>query len=117
MDMLGPLQLKIMNYLWDGHAPQTAQDIADYLNERGSKHVTSTITTVLLSLEKRKLVYRQRNGHAYVYESFSGGRTEYRLAVLHYIIHDVYESHAGLLYANLSQILEPEKWATSQSHS
>src|SRR5271170_3180560 len=97
MDMLGPLQLKIMNYLWDGHAPQTAQDIADYLNERGSKHVTSTITTVLLSLEKRKLVYRQRNGHAYVYESFSGGRTEYRLAVLHYIIHDVYESHAGLL--------------------
>jgi predicted transcriptional regulator len=110
MDILGPLQLKIMNHLWDINNPQTgqsgltAQDIADYLNEKGSKYGSTTISSVMATLEARNLVTRKKVGRSFIFESMPNGAHDYRLALMRYVVFDVYGANADGVFATLLEV-------------
>jgi predicted transcriptional regulator len=106
MDLLGPLQLKIMNIFWANYAPFTAQEIADSLNGAGTKYASTTITTVLVSLLEKNLVNRTKLSHSFVYEAIDGSKRIYRIAVLRNLIDDVYNNDLQELYTNLTEIAE-----------
>jgi predicted transcriptional regulator len=64
---LGPLELRIMQDVWD-HGPSTVNDVLDRLNDsRGRSLVYNTVMSTLARLADKGYLKRHREGRAYVY--------------------------------------------------
>jgi predicted transcriptional regulator len=82
---LGPLQQRVLEYVWDNPGV-TARGCLEALNAEGGKqYAYTTIKTVLDSLCKRKLVARRRSKTAYHFTAR--------------------QSQSGLLTQNLRELL------------
>ena len=66
MELIGPLQLRIMLYLWE-KGPSTVHAVVDHLNaEPGSKRVRyTTASTVIASLEARQICSHAQVGRQF----------------------------------------------------
>ena len=68
MDMIGPLQLRCMHYIWKA-GPSTVHQVHDALcKEKGApKLAYTTILTVMRNLARRKILDQKPNGRSHIF--------------------------------------------------
>jgi predicted transcriptional regulator len=66
---LGELERAVMEVLWDRGTPVLVRDVVQALAARRLAY--TTVLTVLDRLEKKKVVWRRRDGRAWRYEAVS----------------------------------------------
>ena len=65
-DLLGPLESAVMDRLWK-RGPATVRDVVDDLRSRDLAY--TTVMTVMVRLQAKGLLARDRNGKTYVYRA------------------------------------------------
>lgn len=68
--LLGTLELEIMELMWVGGGPMTVRDLLEQINEsRDPKLAYTTVMTVASRLAEKGALHRRREGRGYLYET------------------------------------------------
>lgn len=68
--ILGPLEAKVVEVLWDLDRPVAVREVLDRLNDTSeSKLAYTTIMTVMSRLAEKGVLERKAQGRGYVYEA------------------------------------------------
>lgn len=96
MASLGELERAVMDLLWAGHEPATANTLRDRLarsteahgdaaGHEGKELAVTTVLTVLSRLEKKGLVERERGTRPHRYQAVSS-REEHTAELMHEVL-------------------------------
>lgn len=91
MEAIGPLQLRVMHYIWN-HGPSTVHDVHDALNaETGApKLAYTTILTVMRNLARREILDQRPNGRSHIFEPLID-EMSYKLGILEQVRDDLFK--------------------------
>ena len=103
--MLGSLQEKIMNILWEAKAPLKP---ADVLAKLCDKHAYTTVMTILKRLEAKKILKRKMEGKAFVYTPVTD-RNDFVEANLKDIYGNLVGSYGKAAIANFVDVIKNNK--------
>lgn len=108
MEAIGPLQLRVMHYIWK-HGPSTVHAVHDALNgEPGAvKLAYTTILTVMRNLARRKILNQKASGRSHVFEPLIDEDT-YKLGILRQVRKDLFAGDVKRLLNYLSRDEEIE---------
>lgn len=103
MEAIGPLQLRVMHYIWK-HGPSTVHSVHDALNaEPGApKLAYTTILTVMRNLARRKVLNQKATGRSHVFEPLIDEDT-YKLGMLRQVRRDLFGGDVTRLLAYLAR--------------
>ena len=90
MEAIGPLQLRVMHYIWE-NGPSTVHAVHDSLNaEPGApKLAYTTILTVMRNLAKRKVLDQKPAGRSHMFEPLVDEQT-YKMGILRSVRKDLF---------------------------
>ena len=90
MEAIGPLQLRVMHFIWDNGA-STVHDVHQALNqEAGAPQLAyTTILTVMRNLARRKILNQKPSGRSHIFEPLIDEET-YKLGLLQQIREDLF---------------------------
>ena len=95
---LGPLQLKVMELVWQ-MAPTTVPEVHEVL-AKSRKIAYTTVLTTMRSLERRGIVRHDESGKAYVYHPLVS-RDEYTASSVNRLVEDLFEGEQEKLLCHL----------------
>lgn len=103
MEAIGPLQLRVMHYIWK-HGPSTVHLVHDALNaEPGAvKLAYTTILTVMRNLGRRKILNQKASGRSHIFEPLVDEDT-YKMGMLRQLRKDLFKSDVQCLLSYLSR--------------
>lgn len=103
MDAIGPLQLRVMHFIWK-HGPSTVHAVHDALNAEpdAQKLAYTTILTVMRNLAKRKILNQKPAGRSHIFEPLIDERS-YKLGILRQVREDLFGGDAGQMLKLLAQ--------------
>jgi BlaI family transcriptional regulator, penicillinase repressor len=103
MEAIGPLQLRVMHYIW-ANGPSTVHQVHDALNgEPGApKLAYTTILTVMRNLARRKILNQKATGRSHIFEPLIDEDT-YKLGMLRQIRKDLFNGDVSRLLAYLAR--------------
>lgn len=116
MDAIGPLQLRVMHYIWK-HGACTVHTVHEALNEEaGAQRLAyTTILTVMRNLARREILSQKPKGRSHLFEPLVDERT-YKLSQLRQMREDLFEGDAMRMVQLLSEdtAIEPDVRLTLQ---
>jgi len=98
MQKIPPLELKILNVLWDAHTPCSVQEVIDRWTDE--KPGYTTILKKLQIMEKKGLVMHEKEGRLYRYNA-QIEREEVREFRLSELMDDLFNSSPQQLFSSL----------------
>jgi BlaI family transcriptional regulator, penicillinase repressor len=103
MEAIGPLQLRVMHYIWQ-HGPSTVHAVHDALNnEPGAQKLAyTTILTVMRNLARRKILNQKASGRSHVFEPLVD-EDSYKLGILRQIRRELFGGDVSRLLGFLSR--------------
>ena len=103
MDAIGPLQLRVMHYIWK-HGASTVHSVHDALNaEPGApKLAYTTILTVMRNLAKRGILNQRPAGRSHIFEPLVDERT-YKLSILRQVREDLFAGDVNRMLGLLGE--------------
>jgi BlaI family transcriptional regulator, penicillinase repressor len=103
MEAIGPLQLRVMHYIWQ-NGPSTVHAVHDALNgESGAQKLAyTTILTVMRNLARRKVLNQKASGRSHIFEPLIDEDT-YKLGILRQVRRELFSGDASKLLAYLSR--------------
>ncbi len=103
MEAIGPLQLRVMHYIWV-NGPSTVHQVHDALNgEPGApKLAYTTILTVMRNLARRKILNQKATGRSHIFEPLVDEDT-YKLGMLRQMRKDLFGGDAQRLLSYLAR--------------
>ena len=106
MDIIGPLQLRVMHFIWK-HGPATVHAVHSHLNAQPDSPTLAytTILTVMRNLAKRGVLDQQPIGRSHRFAPLIDERT-YQFDVLRQVRADLFKGDAALLITCLTE--DPE---------
>ena len=111
MEAIGPLQLRVMHYIWK-HGPSTVHSVHDALNsEPGApKLAYTTILTVMRNLARRKILNQNASGRSHVFEPLVD-EDSYKLSILRQVRKELFSGDVNRLlnYLSRDEEIESEK--------
>jgi BlaI family transcriptional regulator, penicillinase repressor len=95
MEVIGPLQLRVMHYIWK-HGPSTVHAVHDTLNgEPGApKLAYTTILTVMRNLARRRVVNQKAAGRSHIFEPLIDEDT-YKIGILRQVRKELFNGDAA----------------------
>ena len=100
--MLGGLEQKIMEVLWESREPLKPSDVLSRLK---GDHAYTTIMTVLKRMADKNLVKRQLKGNAYFYRAISDKAT-FASTCLDDLFSRVIDSYGDLAVSSFKKVLK-----------
>ncbi|MFW5751406.1 MAG: BlaI/MecI/CopY family transcriptional regulator [Planctomycetota bacterium] len=90
MDAIGPLQLRVMHFIWK-NGPSTVHQVHSALNaEPGAQKLAyTTILTVMRNLARRKILDQKPAGRSHIFEPLVDEQT-YKVGILKSIRNDLF---------------------------
>lgn len=101
-DLLGSLEQKIMNILWES---ENSLKPAEVLQQLGNHIAYTTVLTVLTRMYDKQLLKRKRAGKAYVY-SPSETKQNFAHQRLHSLFHRVLDNYGELAISQFVDTLK-----------
>ena len=103
MEAIGPLQLRVMHYIWQ-NGPSTVHSVHDALNgEAGAQKLAyTTILTVMRNLARRKILNQKASGRSHIFEPLVDEET-YKMGILRGVRRDLFGGDIHRLIAYLSK--------------
>jgi predicted transcriptional regulator len=103
MEAIGPLQLRVMHFLWQ-RGPSTVHVVAEAINlARAAKPLAyTTILTVMRNLVRRKFLNQQPAGRSHLFTPLVDERT-YKLGLLRQVRHDLFAGDVARLLRYLAE--------------
>jgi BlaI family transcriptional regulator, penicillinase repressor len=103
MEAIGPLQLRVMHYIWK-HGPSTVHAVHDALNgEQGAQKLAyTTILTVMRNLARRKVLNQKASGRSHIFEPLIDEDT-YKLGILRQVRKDLFAGDVHRLLGYLAR--------------
>ncbi|MBA3845597.1 MAG: BlaI/MecI/CopY family transcriptional regulator [Planctomycetes bacterium] len=103
MDAIGPLQLRVMHYIWK-HGPSTVHAVHDALNGEPSapKLAYTTILTVMRNLARRKILNQKASGRSHIFEPLVD-EDSYKLSILRKVRNELFSGDVNRLLDFLSR--------------
>ncbi len=119
MEAIGPLQLRVMHYIWQ-HGPSTVHSVHDALNgeEGAQKLAYTTILTVMRNLARRKILNQKASGRSHIFEPLVDEDT-YKMSILRQVRKDLFGGDIHRLIGYLArdeEIDEPVRNLLAQDH-
>lgn len=102
--LLGKLEQKVMNVIWEAKKPLKPSEVITELNKL-DKYAYTTIMTVLSRLYKKKFVKREKIGKAFYYSELKG-KKDYAEGKLKGLFKNILASYKGLAVTNFVDALE-----------
>ena len=114
MEAIGPLQLRVMHYIWK-HGPSTVHAVHDALNaEAGAQKLAyTTILTVMRNLARRKVLNQKASGRSHIFEPLID-EDAYKLGILRQMRKDLFAGNVHRLLSYLARDEELDAGARSQ---
>ncbi len=102
MEAIGPLQVRVMHYIWK-HGPSTVHDVHTALNgQPGGKQLAyTTILTVMRNLARRKFLSQAADGRAHRFSPLIDERT-YKVGIVRQMRKDLFNNDVGILLSYLA---------------
>ena len=102
MDLIGPLQIRVMHYLWV-QGPSTVHDVHDALNAQpGAPSLAyTTFLTVMRNLAKRGILTQTPGGRSHVFTPAVDERT-YKTGLLRHLRHEFFGGDLRQMLNHLS---------------
>jgi predicted transcriptional regulator len=102
MEAIGPLQVRVMHYIWK-HGPSTVHDVHTALNGQsaGKQLAYTTILTVMRNLARRKFLSQAADGRAHRFSPLIDERT-YKLGMVRQIRKDLFAGEVDTLLSYLA---------------
>jgi predicted transcriptional regulator len=102
MEAIGPLQVRVMHYIWK-HGPSTVHDVHTALNgQPGGKQLAyTTILTVMRNLARRKFLSQAADGRAHRFTPLIDERT-YKLGIVRQMRKDLFASDAATMLSYIA---------------
>lgn len=99
MEAIGPLQLRVMRYIWDS-GPSTVHQVHEHLNgQAGSTQLAyTTILTVMRNLSRRSILDQRPNGRSHIFAALVS-EDEYKQAMLRQMADDLFNGDFDELIA------------------
>jgi len=115
MEAIGPLQLRVMHYIWQ-HGPSTVHQVHDALTgEPGApKLAYTTILTVMRNLAKRKILSQKPAGRSHIFEPLIDERS-YKLGILRQVRNDLFAGDVDRMLALMAEDEDVEPGARERS--
>ncbi|TVR16460.1 MAG: BlaI/MecI/CopY family transcriptional regulator [Planctomycetota bacterium] len=106
MDVIGPLQLRVMKFIWK-NGPSTVHAVHDALNdEKGAPTLAyTTILTVMRNLAKREILEQTAQGRSHVFAPLLSDN-DYRAQVLQAIRNDLFAGKTKAMLEFIEQAPE-----------
>ena len=103
METIGPLQLRVMHYLWK-NGPATVHAVLDHLNHQpGSTPLAyTTILTVMRNLARRHFLSQQPAGRSHIFAPLVDEHT-YKLGMLQQLRRDLFGGDVDWMLAYLGE--------------
>jgi predicted transcriptional regulator len=103
MEAIGPLQLRVMHYIWQ-NGPSTVHSVHDALNnEPGAQELAyTTILTVMRNLARRKVLNQKASGRSHVFEPLVDEDT-YKLGILRQVRRELFNGDVSRLLSYLAR--------------
>jgi len=103
MEAIGPLQLRVMHYIWQ-HGPSTVHSVHDALNnEPGAQKLAyTTILTVMRNLARRKVLNQKASGRSHIFEPLIDEDT-YKFGILRQVRRDLFAGDVSRILAFLAR--------------
>jgi BlaI family transcriptional regulator, penicillinase repressor len=103
MEAIGPLQLRVMHYIWQ-NGPSTVHSVHDALNgEAGAQKLAyTTILTVMRNLARRKVLNQKASGRSHVFEPLIDEDT-YKLGILRQVRRELFGGDVTKMLTYLSR--------------
>ena len=103
MEAIGPLQVRVMHYIWK-HGPSTVHDVHTALNAAttGKQLAYTTILTVMRNLARRKFLSQAADGRAHRFTPLIDERT-YKLGIVRQMRHDLFAGDVGTMVSYIAQ--------------
>lgn len=103
MEAIGPLQLRVMHYIW-ANGPSTVHSVHDSLNgEPGvQKLAYTTILTVMRNLARRKILNQKASGRSHIFEPLVDEDT-YKMGILRQVRKELFGGDIQRLLGYLSR--------------
>src|SRR5271154_7056265 len=115
MDAIGPLQLRVMQYMWK-HGPATVHALHDALNgqDRSAPLAYTTVLSVMRNLSRRGLLSQKRGGRSHVFAALLD-ETTYKLEVVQQISKTLFADDLnGLVSFLLHRVEDPAPQPSAQ---
>lgn len=103
--MLGSLQTKVMNVLWEAGHPLKP---AEVLEKLGDGYAYTTVMTILKRLADKKVLSRKISGKAYLYSPCTC-KEKFIEKNLSGIIGGLVDSYGGVAIANFVDVIKNDK--------
>jgi predicted transcriptional regulator len=102
VEQIGPLQLRVMHYIWR-NGPSTVQSVMTALNaEAGAKPLAyTTFLTVMRNLARRNLLEQKKTSQRSHMFSPTVGEEEYKSAFIRQVFKDYFANDAHQLWRYL----------------
>ena len=106
MDAVGPLQIRVLHYLWD-HGPSSVLAVHHSLNSENTSQALkpmayTTVLTVMRNLVRRRILAQIKDGRAHRFEPLIQ-RHEYQRTILRQVCRDLFTGDTRALLACLAQ--------------
>jgi BlaI family transcriptional regulator, penicillinase repressor len=103
MEAIGPLQLRVMHFIWK-HGPSTVHSVHDALNnEPGAQKLAyTTILTVMRNLARRKILDQKASGRSHVFEPLVD-EDSYKLSILRQVRKELFSGDVNRMLNFLSR--------------
>ncbi len=103
MEAIGPLQLRVMHYIWQ-HGPSTVHAVHDALNnEAGAQKLAyTTILTVMRNLARRKILNQKASGRSHIFEPLIDEDT-YKFGILRQVRRELFAGDVSRMLTFLSR--------------
>lgn len=104
VEQVGPLQLRVMHYIWK-HGPSTVQTVMTALNgEQGSRPLAyTTFLTVMRNLARRNLLEQKKTAQRSHLFSAAVGEDEYKTAFIKQVFRDYFANDMDALLKYIGQ--------------
>jgi len=107
LEHLGPLELQIMQAVWESSSPCTVNDVLGRLNKaKGRDLVYNTVMSTMGRLYDKGYLDRRRDGKPYVYTGT--GPDEFLRARIAEFLRTAYDEHGQLALAGFRDGLDEE---------
>jgi BlaI family penicillinase repressor len=114
METIGPLQLRVMHFLWR-RGPATVHVVLDHINQTsgGAPLAYTTVLTVMRNLSRRHFLSQQPQGRSHLFTPLID-ETSYKQGMLRQLRKDLFNGEVGGLLRFLSEDDEIE--ASAREH-
>jgi predicted transcriptional regulator len=108
METIGPLQLRVMHFLWS-QGPATVNAVHEFINQQTATRplAYTTILTVMRNLSRRKFLSQKAQGRSHLFTPLIDERS-YKLGILRHLRNDLFAGKVTGLLAYLAQDEEVE---------